>query len=1145
MIMVLQPGIRFCLFWIQAILAGLCFCEELMDVVSGTSVVLECRFDPQLNQKHSTLYWIRSNRRNHDNVAIGETAFHQDYRVDHYPMEGRYDLHVTHSEYDRDNGKFECRIKEDGTGVELYTKTIALTVLLPPQPPAITKSTVEAVEGQPYSMLCSSSGGSPAPEIRWIRVDDGNQLSANVTKAADKDAETVSVLEIVPKKEDDGVKFRCEVNNRAMSALENMATSINISVNYFPVVTVGPDNPYRVEVDHTAEMKCKVDSKPRTDSVRWEFSGRFIDTNFRHVIPQVSMQDAGSYYCSGDNGLGHIDKEELILDVQYGPQIVVSGANDVDLGDTISINCQVSANPRPLGVQWFRKQKPDFVQQGQTLHIGSAKAEDSGEYVCNSYNFIHPSGRDRQRREKNATVVINVRHKPGKASILPEEAIAVAGRSVTLVCHADPPGYPEPTYRWWREGRDSTILAVSSHYTIENVEVGSAGRYYCQPHNSLGHVQPASVDLQVYQTPKLTSKPQPKMTKKAGDSNLQISCSSTAKPKPNVRWFKDGIEIVSGVSTQYQVSTNEQGQNVLSTLSFVGPTRANTNRLDHTDKGHYSCQFENQVGRSENTMLLVIEHAPIPAHRHSKVAFDIGEKGQISCKMQAYPEPRFDWTFGDDVLELDVVNYYSNVSQLDEDLFESVLTVTKVRKTSYGEYTCRALNSMGARRTKIHMQRKGPPEKPSNLEALDVGSDSAMLEWNPGFDGGHADTDFIVEYTRKVDGRVESGHCQSQIVCNITNLHQHSTYTIKVKAINSAGESSWSEPITINTLVDLLNIPRPDSLVFEKSTKLAHVKAPTTELMLVAELEVQSDDGGWKKYAEHKLSHDTYGQMPVSMAQSAYNQLPITEQGSPQDYGHPAGIRVRLCLEDNLLACGPYLEGRVVDELDLAQPWLIALIVVVTLLGLVAVLIAIKCVCQTRKNPTKSTPGRGAKILGPSSIGRHNPNIDTYKAQMFAIAGENQHGTMTGYDINQQIEQGSSNSQTDSANSQEPLWAYQKSPSEGQFDPHYPSQALQGYENSVDHYPYIDQTPTDPDRNYFAYRDPAEAATRPMSGQYNCATGMGDSQYSYQGLPDPSSYFVNQSVSETSPNIFICDNSIEGLQTPNTRARRVVHEVIV
>ena len=61
----------------------------------------------------------------------------------------------------------------------------------------------------------------------------------------------------------------------------------------------------------------------------------------------------------------------------------------------------------------------------------------------------------------------------------------------------------------------------------------------------------------------------------------------------------------------------------------------------------------------------------------------------------------------------------------------------------------------------------------------------------------------------------------------------------------------------------------------------------------------------------------------------------------------------------------------------------------------------------------------------------------------------------------------------------------------------------------------------------------------------NCNTGMGESQYSYQGLPDPSAYFTGN-TGAASPNIFICDNNAEhGLATPNTRARRVVHEVIV
>ena len=49
---------------------------------------------------------------------------------------------------------------------------------------------------------------------------------------------------------------------------------------------------------------------------------------------------------------------------------------------------------------------------------------------------------------------------------------------------------------------------------------------------------------------------------------------------------------------------------------------------------------------------------------------------------------------------------------------------------------------------------------------------------------------------------------------------------------------------------------------------------------------------------------------------------------------------------------------------------------------------------------------------------------------------------------------------------------------------------FQGYDNSLPpQYPYIDETPTDPPSNYFAYRGEGEARgeegcfTRPMSGQ--------------------------------------------------------------
>ena len=46
------------------------------------------------------------------------------FRVDYDEEEGVYDLSVSMVEFGRDNGRFECRIKEDGTGVELYTKVL-------------------------------------------------------------------------------------------------------------------------------------------------------------------------------------------------------------------------------------------------------------------------------------------------------------------------------------------------------------------------------------------------------------------------------------------------------------------------------------------------------------------------------------------------------------------------------------------------------------------------------------------------------------------------------------------------------------------------------------------------------------------------------------------------------------------------------------------------------------------------------------------------------------------------------------------------------------------------------------------------------------------------------------------------------------
>ena len=51
----------------------------IMDVTEGEDVLLKCRFQPELSQRASQLFWIRTNREGHDNVAIGETPYQTNY----------------------------------------------------------------------------------------------------------------------------------------------------------------------------------------------------------------------------------------------------------------------------------------------------------------------------------------------------------------------------------------------------------------------------------------------------------------------------------------------------------------------------------------------------------------------------------------------------------------------------------------------------------------------------------------------------------------------------------------------------------------------------------------------------------------------------------------------------------------------------------------------------------------------------------------------------------------------------------------------------------------------------------------------------------------------------------------------------------
>ncbi len=865
-------------------------------------------------------------------------------------------------------------------------------------------------------------------------------------------------------------------------------------------MNVGPANPLKVEKDETAELECMVDAKPGVSSVKWTRAGRFIDTNFKHVIPRATLQDAGAYVCSADNGLGQAGSSELMLDVLHAPVVTLERSREAREGETVRIECEVAANPRPSSVRWFKEGDESFVQNGPTLRLNNVRAEHNGRYVCSATNHIQPSGKAKQMRTGNATISINVRHRPGKAFISPEKPTAVEGKRVTLTCGANPPGFPKPSFRWWKHGSGSSskAMALGSEYTID-VRLSSAGKYFCQAFNDLGEGETASTFIDVYQAPKIQNRLQKTIEKKSGDTGYAPTCSAVGKPKPRVRWFKDGSEIQDAESNMFQIDTSEQEAvpnrmafTVVSTLRFLGPERIGNSQLMPTDRGRYTCQFENEVDTTETTMLLRIRHSPVVVHHHNKVAFDLKETAIITCRFQAFPSPRFDWSYGNSILQNDRRNYETNMTVLEDDMYEGVLKITRVTESSYGDYICKGTNSMGAKRTIIKLQPKSKPEKPTNIRPVQSSFNAITLEWDEGFDGGFA-PQFTIQYKKADESSVRYQDCGHRNPCNITGLEQHTQYLVRVMASNIKGESKLSREIPVMTKVDVNLIPKPDNVHYARLSKTAFFNVLGTALPLIAKVELENPDGTWSHYDEVALPGG-----------SDLGSLGIAEEAAVNN------LRVRLCLETNDVICGPYSEDAALVDVSPASSarsgvanWVWGLsIFLLVIVVIILICVVKKCCCSPDPKSRKGKKAARPDIVHPNlnmSYGLENKGVDTVKDQdqvdskinnVYSVQQQQQqksydYNPNTGYpnDPHHQSNSNSNSANGGSVNSQDSLWNVKNNngmaladptaamagmqpyqPQDyGNYDPHQQMQQQQAaYQQQMQqddyaHYPYPDE----------------------------------------------------------------------------------------
>ena len=113
---------------------------ENKDAVEGETIKLACRYDPSVKSdgKELAFYWQKTNSRGlQDVVAINANSLSTDYVLE--ANDGKYDLMIITAQYERDNGQFECKIKEAGSGLAVQSKAYVVTILRKSSPSLIIR----------------------------------------------------------------------------------------------------------------------------------------------------------------------------------------------------------------------------------------------------------------------------------------------------------------------------------------------------------------------------------------------------------------------------------------------------------------------------------------------------------------------------------------------------------------------------------------------------------------------------------------------------------------------------------------------------------------------------------------------------------------------------------------------------------------------------------------------------------------------------------------------------------------------------------------------------------------------------------------------------------------------------------------------